>query len=103
METNGSRPQPDWKIDHITVSPKTAQGARLDPWFLANATEFKHVISESTDLPDVIALSQTHDKPASLQPNSLIGESVGLCVDAVQLNPTRFRLSLQTHKILNVR
>jgi 7-carboxy-7-deazaguanine synthase len=103
IETNGSRPQPGWNIDHITVSPKTAQGARLDDWYLKNATEFKHVVTDTEDLAEIAELSSRHDKPVSLQPNSLEPDAVKFCIDAVQANPERFRLSLQAHKILGVR
>jgi organic radical activating enzyme len=103
IETNGSRPQPDWKLDHITVSPKVAEGAKLDDWYLQNAAEFKHVVTDKNDVEKIAEMSSLHKKPVSLQPNSLEPDAVQLCIDAVQKYPARFRLSLQTHKIIGVR
>jgi 7-carboxy-7-deazaguanine synthase len=103
METNGSRPQPSWRIDHATVSPKVRQGARLDPWYFVHASEFKHVVDDGADLDDAIALSGRHDRSVSLQPNALNPASVELCIEAIKAMPQRFRLSPQTHKTLAIR
>ncbi len=103
VETNGSRPQPNWLLDHITVSPKVRQGARLDPWYFEHASEFKHVVDDDVDLENAIAVSKRHDKPVFLQPNSLNPRSAQLCIEAVKAMPARFRLSLQTHKLLDIR
>lgn len=103
METNGSLARPGWGIDHITVSPKVRQGARLDPWYLANADEFKYVVSDSEDLAFALSHAKAHGKPCLLQPNSLHSASAELCIDAVKGHPGLFRLSLQTHKYLDIR
>jgi len=102
METNGSRPQPTWGVDHITVSPKNRQGARLDPWYLQNATEFKYVVDSETDLEDAFAGVCAHGKPTSLQPNALNPQAARLCTEAVKAHPQKLRLSLQTHKYLQI-
>jgi organic radical activating enzyme len=102
METNGSLPRPEWTIDHITVSPKTRQGARLDPWYLEHAAEFKYVVDDPQDLELALAGARSHGKATSLQPNALNPQSVQLCIDAVQTHPQLFRLSLQTHKYLEI-
>jgi organic radical activating enzyme len=102
METNGSLPRPAWRVDHITVSPKTRQGARLDPWYLQHAAEFKYVIDSERDLEDALAGVHEHGKPTSLQPNALNPEAARLCVEAVKSHPQKLRLSLQTHKYLQI-
>ena len=102
-ETNGSRPQPTWRLDQITVSPKIRQGARLDPWYLEHATEFKHVIDDEQDLELALSLAARHDKPVFLQPNALNGDAAQMCIDTIKQHPERLRLSLQTHKLLSIR
>lgn len=104
-ETNGQHPRPDWRLDHLTVSPKESEGGRLHPWFLEHATEFKYVV----DGPEDIARAEANPcagypgGPALfLQPNALNPAAVALCIAAVQANPQRLRLSLQTHKLLQI-
>lgn len=103
METNGTRPRPEWRIDHITVSPKQPQGGRLHPWYEVNAAEFKYVVDDESDLARALLGVQTHGKTTWLQPNALNPRSVACCIDAVQRHPALFRLSLQTHKLLDIR
>ena len=103
VETNGGRPKPDWRLDHITVSPKERQGQRLDPWYLEHAAEFKYVVDDDDDLAYAFAHSALHDKPCFLQPNALNPNAVKLCIDSVLNCADRFRLSLQTHKLLDIR
>lgn len=105
IETNGQHPRPDWKIEHITVSPKETEGGRLHPWYLDNATEFKYVVDTEDDVARAAA-NATAGRPDGpilfLQPNALNPEAVRLCIDAVKAAPGRFRLSLQTHKLLDI-
>ena len=105
METNGQHPRPTWDLDHITVSPKETEGGRLDPWYLENATEFKVVIDAPEDVDRALAYP-TPGKPGGpllyLQPNALNPAAVRLCIESVQANPERTRLSLQTHKLLAI-
>ncbi len=103
IETNGTRPRPEWRVDHITVSPKQPQGGRLHPWYERNATEFKYVVDDDADLDRALLGVQTHGKTTWLQPNALNPQSVSRCIEAVQKHPTLFRLSLQTHKLLDIR
>ncbi len=103
METNGTRPRPDWNVDHVTVSPKQPQGGRLHPWYEANAMEFKYVVDDESDLERALQGVRTHGKTTWLQPNALNPQSVARCIDAVQRHPALFRLSLQTHKLLDIR
>ncbi|MBC8134563.1 MAG: 7-carboxy-7-deazaguanine synthase QueE [Fibrella sp.] len=105
VETNGMFPRPDWRLDHITVSPKETEGGTLDPWYFEHATEFKYVIDDRTDLFRALA-NPTAGMPGGpllyLQPNALNPNAVRLCIDAVQEHPDRLRLSLQTHKLLEI-
>ncbi len=103
METNGTRPRPDWNIDHITVSPKQPQGGRLHAWYEDSASEFKYVVDDAATCARALDGVAVHGKTTWLQPNALNPRSVALCIESVQRYPTRFRLSLQTHKLLDIR
>lgn len=105
VETNGQHPRPSWGLDHITVSPKETEGGRLHPWYLEYATEFKYVIDDEQDIARAAA-NPTAGHPGGpllyLQPNALNPNAVRLCVEAVKADPSRFRLSLQTHKLIDI-
>jgi len=105
IETNGQHPRPDWNLDHITVSPKETEGGRLHPWYLEHATEFKYVVDDANDVARALA-NPTAGRPGGprlfVQPNALNPEAVRVCVAAVQAHPARLRLSLQTHKLLQI-
>jgi organic radical activating enzyme len=103
IETNGTRPQPKWRVDHITVSPKERQGARLDAWYFDNAAEFKYVIDDDEDLAYAVSNRARHRKAALLQPNALNPGAVEMCLEAVRAYPNAFALSLQTHKFVGIR
>lgn len=105
IETNGQHPRPSWKLDHITVSPKESEGGRLHPWYLDHATEFKYVIDGPEDVARALA-NPTAGHPGGpalfIQPNALNPDAVRLCIDSVLTHPDRLRLSLQTHKLLQI-
>jgi len=103
IETNGTRPRPEWGVDHVTVSPKQPQGGRLDAWYETHATEFKYVVDDAADLERARQGVQRHSKVTFLQPNAHNSDAVSLCIDAVKADPALFRLSLQTHKFLEIR
>lgn len=103
METNGTRPRPAWGVDHVTVSPKQPQGGRLHPWYEANAREFKYVVDDDADLARALKGVRQHGRLTFVQPNALNPAAVALCVEAVQAHPALLRLSLQTHKFLQIR
>ncbi len=103
METNGTRPRPEWRIDHITVSPKQPQGGRLHPWYEQHAAEFKYVVDSPDDVERALDGARAHNKTTWVQPNALNPDAAALCVDAVQAHPALLRLSLQTHKLLSIR
>jgi len=103
METNGTRPRPEWEMDHVTVSPKQPQGGRLHPWYEENAQEFKYVVDDDTDLMRALHGVHRHGRTTFVQPNALNPAAVALCVEAVRAYPMLLRLSLQTHKFLQIR
>lgn len=105
IETNGQHPRPSWNLDHITVSPKESEGGRLHPWYLENASEFKYVV----DCPEDVARALANPAAGSpggpalfIQPNALNPAAVRLCIDSILAHPNRLRLSLQTHKLLEI-
>lgn len=105
VETNGQHPRPDWNLDHITVSPKETEGGRLHSWYLEHATEFKYVVDDEADVARALA-NPAAGRPGGprlfVQPNALNPDAVKLCIEAVKANPHRLRLSLQTHKLLQI-
>jgi len=106
IETNGQHPRPLWGLDHITVSPKESENGKLDPWYLDNAAEFKYVVDNEADVARALANpSAGHENGPLLflQPNALNPDAVRLCIAAVEAAPRRLRLSLQTHKFLQIR
>ncbi|MBC8103772.1 MAG: 7-carboxy-7-deazaguanine synthase QueE [Cytophagales bacterium] len=106
IETNGQHPRPSWRLDHITVSPKESEGGHLHPWYQDHAMEFKVVIDTPADLERARAYPAAGHPGGPLlylQPNALNPDAVSLCIEAVKADPTRLRLSLQTHKLLQIR
>lgn len=90
IETNGTRPLPD-NIDWVTCSPK--QGVKLG---ITRMDEVK-VVYEGQDI-SVYELLPT--ELFFLQPCS--GANISETVDCVMRHP-KWRLSLQTHKLIDIR
>ncbi len=90
IETNGTHPLPEG-IDWVTCSPK--QGA---PLHIGRMDEVK-VVYEGQDIAPYEALPARH---FFLQPCSC--RNTGEVVDCVLKHP-RWRLSLQVHKLINIR
>ena len=92
VETNGTRPLPEG-VDWVTVSPKSAI-------VLTRADELKLVLAPGTDP------AQWETFPAAwhfLQPCEQDGRSNAAEVMEYILAHPRWRLSLQTHKLLHIR
>lgn len=89
IETNGTRPVPV-EVDWVTCSPKDA------PWDIDRIDELK-VVFDGRD-PEHLAdlLPATHH---FVQP--LSGRNIARCV-AYCLEHPRWRLSLQTHKLIDI-
>lgn len=96
LETNGSLPAPEG-IDWICVSPKAHA-----PWVLRSGNEIKLAYPQMGLLPDAIAdcefeyyLVQPIDGP-------LLSANTSSAIEFCLANP-KWNLSIQTHKILQVR
>lgn len=89
IETNGSLPLPDG-IDWVTCSPKDK------PWRIGHVDELK-IVYQGQDVEEIAA----HFSPSvfCLQPCS--GENIPETVAYILEHP-RWRLSLQTHKFINI-
>ena len=90
IETNGSMPVPS-EVDWVTCSPKDA------PWAVDRIDELK-VVNQGQDVEETAALL-----PAPrlfLQPCS--GVNTAETIDYILAHP-RWRLSLQTHKLIDIR
>ena len=90
IETNGTRPLPD-NIDWVTCSPK--QGVKLE---ITRMNEVK-VVYEGQDITVYEQLPAGH---FFLQPCSC--SNTAETVDCVMKHP-KWRLSLQTHKLIDIR
>ncbi len=89
IETNGSNPVPTG-VDWVTCSPKEA------PWEIGNIDELK-IVYQGQDVEQIAELL-----PATrhyLQPCS--GQNIKETIDYILKHP-RWRLSLQTHKIIGI-
>ena len=89
IETNGTRPLPD-SIDWITCSPK--QGVKLS----LNKIDEVKVVYEGQNIDVYELLPAEH---FFLQPCSC--SNTALTVDCVMRHP-KWRLSLQTHKLIDI-
>lgn len=92
VETNGTLPLPE-NVDHVTCSPKTP------PYNIRRIDELKLLFTPGVD-PEAVAAALPPAQSYSLQP--LDGNPVAPVVDYIKSNP-RWRLSLQTHKLINIR
>lgn len=101
VETNGTRTLPE-NVDWITVSPKTAYVKNSGNVVLKNANEVKVVFDNVTEISDYnINAEHYYVQPCDtgdLKKNECIIEK---CINFIKDNP-KWKLSLQTHKILNV-
>ena len=90
VETNGSLPLPD-NVDWVTCSPKA------EPYGIKRIDELK-VVYTGED-PEIIAAKLPKAKSYALQPLSC--SNTDACIDYIKSHP-RWRLSLQTHKLINI-
>lgn len=105
MESNGTRPAPR-NLDWLTVSPKN-RGARYEVQGARVPDEIKLVFDEQTD-PEAILPSEIscHAPLLYLQPcdtgdssrNKIITQA---CVEYIKAHP-QWRLSIQTHKLIDI-
>lgn len=102
IETNGTRPLPS-NLDWVTFSPKTAfEGGELEPCVLTSCDELK-VVYLGQDLAqyDKIQAKNRYLQPCFSEDETQRIANMKACVEAVMQN-LNWRLSLQTHRILNI-
>lgn len=98
IESNGTTfielPPAVW----LTVSPKE----RLDPRMAARANEVKLIVDRRVP-EEWLSSPWSPDAVIWLQPEGNKASNIALAVEAALANPARYRLSIQTHKIIGVR
>ncbi|MBR1803682.1 MAG: radical SAM protein [Muribaculaceae bacterium] len=102
IETNGTRPLPAG-IDWVTLSPKGAfEGGDIHPCILDHCDELK-VVYTGQDLAQYDHIQATHRflQPCYCDDPQQRAAAVAATVEAVLAHPT-WRLSLQTHRILQI-
>lgn len=92
IETNGSLPVPQ-SVDWVTCSPKTP------PYGIERIDELKVVFTPGCD-PEALAAQLPAAQAYCLQPLSC--SNTEQCIEWLKAHP-RWRLSLQTHKLINIR
>jgi len=106
MESNGTRPAPK-NLDWLTVSPKTFSGEWGEVRGKRLPDELKVVFDENTDPETFLSPLTSHLSPLLyLQPcdtgdpvrNKAI---IQACVEYIKAHP-QWRLSLQTHKLIDI-
>ena len=103
IETNGTRPLPHG-IDWVTLSPKTGIGDSGDlPVVLTHCDELKVVyLGQDLSQYDNITADHRYLQPCWVSNESDRKRNMLATVQAVLDHPD-WRLSLQTHRILNIR
>ena len=103
IETNGTRPLPS-NLDWVTFSPKTGfPGGDAEPCILQHCDELK-VVYLGQDLTQYDGIKAGHRflQPC-FSPNEIQCQAnMKSCVEAVMNHPG-WRLSLQIHRVLNIR
>ena len=103
IETNGTRPLPD-NLDWVTLSPKTSfDGGDLEPCVLRRCDELK-VVWQWQDLSQYDRIEAKHRflQPCFSDDETQRQVNMKSCVEAVMRHPN-WRLSLQIHRVLNIR
>lgn len=103
IETNGTLPLPEG-IDWVTLSPKTEfQGGNSLPCVLTSCNELK-VVYTGQDLSQYDSIEAQHRflQPCYVDDPEQCREGLDDTVKAVLNNP-KWRLSLQTHRIIGIR
>lgn len=104
VETNGTRPVPKG-VDWVTVSPKEAFVGSLGRLAIKRAEEVKIVLDDEHCYRDAtcgIEAKHYFVQPCDTSDRERNEAIIRRCIDFVKRNP-KWRLSLQTHKILGIR
>lgn len=106
IETNGSLPLPR-TLDWVCVSPKRLMNGQPQPLVVTKGDELKLVMPQTGfDIAALESLDFAHffiqplDQKAMGQP--LVSTPLDWCMDWIGQHP-RWRLSLQTHKMIGIR
>lgn len=107
IETNGTNPVPS-RIEYITCSPKVGI-KRLHESFPDGVNEFRYPLSEDDDAPDIDKLPFAFNyyvSPVFLGEErvrmAISPASIEKCLQTIK-NDQRWKMSIQTHKVLRVR
>lgn len=102
IETNGTRPVPAG-IDWVTLSPKQGfDGGDAQPCTLTECDELKVVyLGQNLSQYDHIKATHRYLQPCYCDDVAARQQSINDTVEAVMKHP-EWRLSLQTHRILNI-
>lgn len=100
IETNGSLPVPN-NIDWITCSPKVAEHV-VKKSFPNGVSELKYVRSKGQEIPQPAVESVHKFLSPAFFGNEPSADNLRYCIALVLAHPT-WKLTLQGHKLLNVR
>lgn len=100
MESNGAKDCDVSTLDFLVISPKRYVSQEM----LKKADAIKIVVGQQTDLQNLQNYFQYANAHTvvCLQPQSNLQENIDLCVNLIKQNPF-LRLSLQTHKMANIK
>lgn len=104
VETNGTKTLP-YNVDWVTVSPKETYVGNAGKVVLREANEVKVVFDVNNNIEDPtfgIIASNYYVQPCDTGNAKKNQENYNYCVEFVKQNP-KWKISLQTQKILNVR
>ena len=102
VETNGTLPLPK-NVDWITVSPKEAFVGAKGKVAITRADEVKAIFDGTHPVSDCgIKAEHYFVQPCDMGNQQKNKKITAACVEFVKQNP-KWRLSLQTHKILDIR
>lgn len=102
MESNGTR-RPPFNVDWLTISPKQQFVGETGRIIVSRANEVKVVFDGVNEITDFGIQAQCYYvQPCDVGDVEKNKEIVNQCVEFVKQNP-KWKLSLQTQKILNVR
>jgi len=105
IETNGTNPVPS-KIDYIACSPKVNVEVLLKNFDFVNEFRFPYLKENENILPKITDLPKANNYFLSpiLVGNDIFNkknaENITSCINFIKQNP-QWRLSFQTHKLLN--
>ena len=103
IETNGTNPLPQ-NLDWVTLSPKTGfDGGDTKPCVLSDCDELKVVyLGQDLSQYDGIKAKYRYLQPCYTNDETERRDNMRACVEAVMRNEG-WRLSLQIHRILDIR